>query len=487
MKLKTLAVLLIVFGAAFAFGVKAQAFEQDELAIKIFDKNLNLTKQFNFLPEDFFGDVDMTLGDITGDGQTEIIVSLSDRENDSKVIIYSADGLILNEFHPYVKGFKGMIYITSADLDNDGVAEIITGAGYMGGPQVRIFDHLGETKFVSGFWAEDKDKYRNGVRVAAGDVNGDGLKEIITTTVDNKMDVKFFNRFGQETLEKIELSEGSFFEPGKIISIDLGVDGINELVVNYGYGNSPKLMILRADGSEITSFDAYHPGFGGGVDMASYKEGDRQIFVTGAGYSGGPHVRFLDQEGNNVSDPTFFVYPDDYKGGVNVAALDLDNNKEIEYVVAPKVIVDQDENFWPKHIEVDISKQKLYVYEYNRLIREFWVSTGKWSHPTPLGKFKVYRKRRSVHMRWSYGPNHPDNYDLPGVPYVLSFVGAYTIHGTYWHSNFGHRMSHGCVNMYTPDSQWVYNWAPMGTPVIVHNGNIDAILGRDKTEEDKEE
>jgi len=86
-------------------------------------------------------------------------------------------------------------------------------------------------------------------------------------------------------------------------------------------------------------------------------------------------------------------------------------------------------------------------------------------------------------MRGYYGPGSPDNYDLPGVPYVLSFTGPYTIHGTYWHSNFGHRMSHGCVNMYTPHSKWVYEWAPMGTPVIVHNGNIDAVMGTEKKTE----
>lgn len=342
---------------------------------------------------------------------------------------------------------------------------------------MRIFDQHGNWKFVSGFWADDKDTYRSGVRVSAGDMNGDGLSEIITTTFGDKMTIRFFNRFGQEVAETVELDDGSYFEPGEVMSIDLGDDGVNELIVNYGFGNAPELNVLQNDGEKLNSFMAYHPGFGGGIDMSGGIENGENVFVTGAGFTGGPHVRFLNSFGEPIKNLTFFVYPEDFKGGVNVSAADIDNDGQLEYIVAPRIVFTPGDKFWPKHIEVDISTQQLHAYQYGKLVRSFYISSGKWSHPTPLGEFKVYRKRRSVHMRWSYGTNHPDNYDLPGVPYVLSFTGAYTIHGTYWHSNFGHRMSHGCVNMYTPHSKWVYEWAPMGTPVIVHNGNIDAILG----------
>ena len=40
-------------------------------------------------------------------------------------------------------------------------------------------------------------------------------------------------------------------------------------------------------------------------------------------------------------------------------------------------------------------------------------------------------------------------------------------HGTYWHNNFGHPMSHGCVNMTNEDAKWLYEWAPRGTLVLV--------------------
>jgi lipoprotein-anchoring transpeptidase ErfK/SrfK len=51
----------------------------------------------------------------------------------------------------------------------------------------------------------------------------------------------------------------------------------------------------------------------------------------------------------------------------------------------------------------------------------------------------------------------------------MYFYKSYGIHGTYWHHNFGHPMSHGCVNMYTPDAEWMYYWASVGTLVNIHN------------------
>ena len=89
------------------------------------------------------------------------------------------------------------------------------------------------------------------------------------------------------------------------------------------------------------------------------------------------------------------------------------------------------------------------------------LSTGTWRHPTVVGTFRVYVKYVSTRMR---GPG----YDLPNVPYTMYFYRGYGIHGTYWHSNFGTPMSHGCVNLSTPNARWLFNWAPVGTKVVTH-------------------
>jgi lipoprotein-anchoring transpeptidase ErfK/SrfK len=89
------------------------------------------------------------------------------------------------------------------------------------------------------------------------------------------------------------------------------------------------------------------------------------------------------------------------------------------------------------------------------------VSTGIAKYPTPKGRFKIYAKYRKTRMR---GPG----YDLPNVPWTMFFRGDYGIHGTYWHNNFGRRMSHGCVNMKTAQARRLYEWAPKGTLVVIH-------------------
>jgi LysM repeat protein len=113
-----------------------------------------------------------------------------------------------------------------------------------------------------------------------------------------------------------------------------------------------------------------------------------------------------------------------------------------------------------KQIVVDLSDQRVYVYENGALLRNVLVSTGLWGTSTPPGDYRVYLKYDSQLMS---GPG----YYLPGVPWVMYFYQGYSLHGTYWHNNFGQPMSHGCVNMPTPEAEWLYTWAPIGTAVHV--------------------
>ena len=126
-----------------------------------------------------------------------------------------------------------------------------------------------------------------------------------------------------------------------------------------------------------------------------------------------------------------------------------------------------------KRIEVDLAHQHVYAYEGGSRVFDFVVSSGKWA-PTPTGEFTIERKVSSQVMS---GGNKAIGtyYYLPNVPNVMFFGNSqipasrgFSFHGTYWHNNFGHPMSHGCVNMKTPDSAALYNWAPIGTPVKIY-------------------
>ena len=112
-------------------------------------------------------------------------------------------------------------------------------------------------------------------------------------------------------------------------------------------------------------------------------------------------------------------------------------------------------------VDVDLSSQRAYAMQGDTLVRTFLVSSGTWLHPTVTGTFNIYVKYRLAGM---VGPG----YNLPNVPYVMYFYKGYGLHGTYWHHNFGHPMSHGCVNLPTVDAGWLFNWTTVGTVVNVH-------------------
>jgi hypothetical protein len=123
-----------------------------------------------------------------------------------------------------------------------------------------------------------------------------------------------------------------------------------------------------------------------------------------------------------------------------------------------------------KRIEVDLTNQMLYAYQNDQLVMSFPVATGKW-FPTPTGTFHIWTKLRYTRMAGGVGA---DAYDLPNVPYVMFFyndqVGkgrGFSLHGAYWHNNFGHPMSHGCVNISPANAGNLYEWAD---PVV--SGNI---------------
>ena len=124
-----------------------------------------------------------------------------------------------------------------------------------------------------------------------------------------------------------------------------------------------------------------------------------------------------------------------------------------------------------KHIYVDLATQTLYAYQDDTKILQTYISSGRWGK-TPVGNFHIWSKLRATRMS---GGSGNDAYNLPNVPYVMFFYRDYGLHGAYWHNNFGHTMSHGCINLRQVDARDLFNWADgpssgqKGTPVSICN------------------
>ncbi len=119
-----------------------------------------------------------------------------------------------------------------------------------------------------------------------------------------------------------------------------------------------------------------------------------------------------------------------------------------------------------KQIIVDLSDQWLYALEGDRIIFDAPVSTGRDGFNTPIGHFSIYAKVREQTMRGCAGG---ECWVVPHVPHAMYIVGGVALHGTYWHNQFGTgiRRSHGCINLPLKAAAWLYDWAPVGTPVTV--------------------
>lgn len=120
-------------------------------------------------------------------------------------------------------------------------------------------------------------------------------------------------------------------------------------------------------------------------------------------------------------------------------------------------------------IEVDLSAQYFQAWEYDQVVYGGWVSTGKPGYRTPTGYFSIFYKLRYDDMTNGRAAPPSEYYYTEDVPWTMYFLeGGYALHGAYWHNDFGIARSHGCVNLTVPAAKWVYQWAPYGTTVWVH-------------------
>lgn len=416
------------------------------------------------------------------------------------------------EFKALEDGFTNGGTLASGDVDGDGNIDLVVGSGAGRIPEVRIFTTTGELKKT---FRAYPDWFMGGVRVAVGDLDGDGRAEIVTSPGPGiEPQVNVFHADGTQVIQGGVFAYAKTFLGGVHVAVgDLDGDGKAEVVTTPGPGGGPHVRVWKGTMEPLRDFFAYETGMNDGVTVATLKTKWGAAIVTGVESWTSPLVRRFSSNGDLLKE--FYAYATATRSGVSVAAWDVDQDGTDEVVttpngsafadlrvydlygteyrranvmdadyrgavsvapvpsglavmpVAPVVVGRTDVE---KAIEVNLMQQRLYAYEHGRVARTFPVSTGLARFPTPEMKVSVTEKIPVKRYRWVYGPGNPNNYDLPNVKWNLRIMGPYHIHHAYWHNNFGNRMSHGCINVGLKDAEWVYNWAQMGTSVVVMNG-----------------
>lgn len=303
----------------------------------------------------FFGGMSVTLGDVNGDGVADIIAGAGPGGGPHVRVFNGVDLSQLASFFAYDPAFPGGVNVAAGDIDGDGRADIITAAGAGGGPHVQVFSGEAVTRlgfftphdaaFYEGilatFYAYDP-RFPGGVHVTAGDVDGDGRADIITGAgAGGGPHVEVFSGAAvvgagyftpsddvfYTSLIASFFAYDPFFDGGVFVAAgDLNLDGRSDIITGAGPGGGPHVQVFNGADvarfrffspydsvfytSVLAGFFAYDLAFPGGVHVAAgdVNEDGRIDIITGAGPGGGPHVEIFD--GADVLRFGFFT-PDD--------------------------------------------------------------------------------------------------------------------------------------------------------------------------------
>jgi hypothetical protein len=278
--------------------------------VKVYDAAGRLVSSFTAFPG-FGGGVRVAMADIDGDGQRDVVAAAGPGGG-PHVKVFRTDGTLLRSFFAYGSTFGGGVFVAAGDLDGDGQADIVTGAGSGGGPHVKVFrgPNLVESRSFFAYAAT----FSGGVSVAVG-----GGRLVTGAGAGGGPHVKVYDGSSGAELRSF-LAFNATFRGGVFVAAgDVDGNGQADVIVGVGGGGPPEVRVFTPAGTVANDFMAYATAFSGGVRVAAadLDNDGRADVITGPGAGGGPHIRGFD--GQTTAELTsLFAFDAAYSGGVFV-------------------------------------------------------------------------------------------------------------------------------------------------------------------------
>jgi len=428
---------------------------QSQVSLNYEQKNI-----FNVLGGKFKGGTSLAAGDINGDGNDELIVGAGPGGG-PQVEVYSQSGSRLLSFFTLNKTTTAGIYLGAGDLNDDGLAEIIVGP-QSGQPTVEIYSATGRR--LNKFTAFEK-SYTGGVRVTIiPGRSGQAGQIVVASGSGREVEIRVFDASGR-AVQKTWLPYKKF--SGEGVSVAAGWSDAyqqNVIVTGRGSGQRPLVQVYGLTEKKLlTQWRPYDVNMTSGVWVALKND----LVVTGVGPGSRPNVRSFTIRGQRLSSG--FAFETKFTGGTAVAA--VQSNGTVMIAASPMKQYPKSAAASGKKIVIDISEQKLTLFENGRPISVRAVSTGKPSMPTPLGTFYTRNKIQTAYSR-AYGlymeywmAFSPDGrYGIHSLPYWRLKNGGRLYEGA---NHLGTPVSHGCIRQSLANAKSLYDWAPVGTPVAI--------------------